>query len=339
MMNTLVCDTPGKFRFEERAIPVPKNGQIVIRVKRIGVCGTDLHAFEGTQPFFSYPRVLGHEISGTVHSVGNGVTEFEIGDAVTLLPYYSCGKCIACRNNRPNCCTSIQVAGVHVDGAMSDFYIADSQYFVKSTILSLDHLALVEPLSVSHHGLSRAEIKTGQPILIIGAGPIGLGLVAIANSLGAEVSVIDINPDRLAFCERNLQPAHLIDGRDNPIEQVREITHNQMMEVVIDATGNLRALESGLSYLAHSGRFVLVGLQKESFSFSHPEFHKRETTLMSSRNATRWDFEQVIRILEQGLVDIKPFITHRFSLDDTPQRLPELISPESGAIKAMIDLD
>src|SRR6476659_8156967 len=182
-MNTLVCTTPGVFEYTRLEKPGLTKGNAIIKIKRIGVCGTDLHAFEGTQPYLEYPRVLGHELAGQLVEFDDA-PGFEKGEAVTFIPYFNCGKCIACRNGKGNCCTDIQVCGVHIDGGMTEYLSVPSYSLVKSQGLSYDELALVEPLAIGAHGVRRAAVQPGEFVLVIGAGPIGLGTMEFARIAG-----------------------------------------------------------------------------------------------------------------------------------------------------------
>lgn len=335
-MKALVCTTPGSFEYQETAVPVPAPGEVLLRIKRIGICGTDLHAFEGTQPFFAYPRILGHELAAEIADA-NGAEGFAPGDAVTLIPYFNCGNCIACRGGLPNCCTSIKVCGVHIDGGMREYLNVPAYSLIKGEGLSFDELALVEPLAIGAHGVRRAGVEAGEFVLVIGAGPIGLGIAEFARIAGGQVIVMDINENRLQFCKEKLGITHVVNAAAADVtEQLQQITGNDMPTVVIDATGSLKAINNAFQYMAHGARYVLVGLQKGDISFSHPEFHKREATLMSSRNATREDFNHVMASMKQGLVNPATYITHRVDFEQTAQEFAGWLNPANGVIKAMV---
>jgi len=338
-MEALICTKPGTFQYKDIAAPVLQPGQAIVRIKRIGICGTDLHAYEGTQPYFSYPRILGHELAADLIEA-DGADGFIPGEAVTIIPYFNCGKCIACRNGKPNCCTDIKVCGVHVNGGMSEYFSVPSYALVKSQGLGYDELALVEPLAIGAHGVRRANIQKDEFVLVIGAGPIGLGTMEFARIAGAKVVALDVNANRLQFCKDMLKADYIINATtENVLKRIKEITSNDMPTVVIDATGNQQAINNALQYLAHGGRFVLIGLQKEAISFSHPEFHKRESTLMSSRNATREDFEHTIDSMKKGFVDPTTYITHRVNFGDVKNAFESWLDPKEGVIKAMVTVD
>lgn len=338
-MRILVCAEPRKLMYGTADAPKAKPGYAIIRIRRIGVCGTDLHAFEGTQPYFNYPRILGHELSGELIDTGDA-NGFEIGDIVTFLPYYACGKCIACISGKTNCCVNMQVCGVHVDGGMAEYLQVPSVNLVNGADLSIDELALVEPLAIGAHAIRRANVRQGEFVLVMGAGPIGLGIMEFARMAGGKVIAVDVNEQRLEFCRKQLKVDHTISPlKENLNLKLAEITDGDMLPVVIEATGNQKAIIDSFKYMAHGGRYVLVGLQKSDIVFSHPEFHKREGTLMSSRNATRADFEQVINCIKQGLIDPKTYITHTVSFDDAKDSFESWFNPENGIIKAMICID
>ncbi|WP_018626836.1 zinc-binding alcohol dehydrogenase family protein [Niabella aurantiaca] len=335
-MKSLVCTAPGHFEFREDAFPEATHDMARIRLKRVGICGTDLHAFEGSQPFFSYPRILGHELSGVLTDTG-GAEGFEPGETVTIMPYFSCGTCIACRTGKPNCCAAIKVFGVHIDGGMREEILVPVGSLLQGQGLNADELALVEPLAIGAHGVRRAGVQPGEYVLVIGAGPIGLGTMELARIAGAQVIALDINADRLRFCKEHLGVHAVVNGSGaDAIGQVKAITNGDFPTVVVDATGNLKAINNGIQYLAHGGRYVLIGLQKEAFSFSHPEFHKRESTLMSSRNAVREDFEHVILNMKTGSIRPQTYITHTVAFDEVPEQFESWLNPATGVIKAMV---
>lgn len=337
-MKTLVCTTPGRFEYQTASMPELSPNQAIIKIKKIGICGTDLHAFEGTQPFFSYPRILGHELAGELVDFDNA-PGFTKGEMVTLIPYFNCGTCIACRSGKPNCCANINVFGVHIDGGMREYISVPSYSLLHGEGLSDDALALVEPLAIGAHGVRRADVQLGEFVLVVGAGPIGLGTMEFARIAGANVIAMDINEGRLAFCKDKLKVHHTINAATQDVhEELKRITNGDYPTVVIDATGSLRAINNGFGFMAHGARYVLVGLQKGELTISHPEFHKREATLMSSRNATKADFEHVIASIKSGLVDPTNYITHRVGFDEVKAEFASWLDPANGVIKAIVTL-
>ncbi|MFN8253250.1 MAG: zinc-binding alcohol dehydrogenase family protein [Ferruginibacter sp.] len=337
-MNVLTCVQPGLFEYGKKPLPVLQPGHAIIKIKRIGICGTDLHAFEGTQPFFSYPRILGHELSGELVDF-DGAPGFAKGEIVSFIPYFRCGTCVACRNGLPNCCAAINVCGVHVDGGFAEYLQVPFYSLLHGEGLGFDELALVEPLAIGAHGVRRAGVRPDEFVLVVGAGPIGLGIAEFARIAGGKVIVMDVNDKRLQFCKDHLNVyAGINPLQEDALERLKEITNGDMPTVVIDATGNQKAIINAFQYMAHGARYVLVGLQKGEISFSHPEFHKREATLMSSRNATRDDFEHVIASMKKGLVKPETYITHRVQFSEVKDNFESWLKPETGVIKAIVEM-
>jgi 2-desacetyl-2-hydroxyethyl bacteriochlorophyllide A dehydrogenase len=337
-MKTLVCQSPGNLEFINSQQPELKKGHALLRIHRIGICGTDLHAYEGTQPYFTYPRILGHELAAELVDADDA-TGFEIGELVTIMPYFNCGNCIACRSGKPNCCVHMQVCGVHTDGGMREFLSVPSYSLLHGHGLGADELALTEPLAIGAHAVSRAAIQQGEWALVVGAGPIGLGIIALAAIAGANLIVLDVNESRLSFCRNQLPVKHTINAAGADVTALlKEYTGGDMPTVVIDATGNLNAINNAFQYLAHGGRYVLVGLQKDDILVNHPEFHKREATLMSSRNAVKKDFEFVIDCIKDQRIKPLNFITHRVSFGKTIDEFAGWLNPANGVIKAMVEI-
>ena len=318
-MQQWICNEPGVWVSQEAEMPSRTPGFSLLRVRNIGICGTDIHAFAGNQPFFSYPRILGHELA--VEIVKSDT--FEMGELATIIPYFNCTSCDACAAGKPNCCESLQVFGVHVDGGMREYIVVEDRYILPGKGLSADELALVEPLSIAAHGLRRAALKKGEKVLVMGAGPIGLFTILLAKIQGASVEVAEPNSSRLQFC---LDHLGVTEGS------------SAAYSAVIDATGNLQAIESGFAKMSHGGKYVLIGLQKQAISFSHPEFHKREATLMSSRNATIEDFEYVMNLFRDKKIQAAPFISHRFSKNQVSGIFTKINEPTEQVIKSMIIL-
>lgn len=338
-MKSLICVSPGRFEYREIAKPKLNKEEALIRIRRIGICGTDLHAFEGTQPFFDYPRILGHELAGELIEA-DGANEFKPGEIISFIPYFNCGSCIACRSGKPNCCATLKVCGVHADGGMVEYLIVPSRSLLHGNNLTFDELALVEPLAIGLHAVNRGDISPGENVCVIGAGPIGLAAMQFAAVKGANVIAVDVNEARLSFCKKTFSIKHTINAASEDVKQaLQEITLGDMPSAVIDATGNLKAINAAFLFMAHGGRYVLVGLQKGDISFSHPEFHKREATLMSSRNAVRKDFEDVIESIKKRQINPLLLITHRFSFDKLSDEFPHLLHPSSGVVKAIVDIN
>lgn len=337
MMKALVCVGPYEARIEERARPARGNGEVLIRMRRVGICGTDYHIFDGSQPFFTYPRLIGHELSGEVAEAPAG-SGLAIGDVVTVNPYLPCGTCVACRRGRPNCCSRISVLGVHADGGMAEYIAVPASAVIPTPGLSLDHAAMVEFLAIGAHAVRRAAIEPGTRVLVTGAGPIGIGCALFARIAGATVTLLDRSPGRLATAAEAFGLTDGVVAGPEAAEQLEARTDGEMFDYLFDATGNIHAMNAGLANLAHAGTYVLVGLNRDSLSFPDPEFHKRETTLLASRNALSADFEQVVAAIRDGTIPIDRFLTHRVSLADAPEALPGLIAAQEQVLKAVVTI-
>jgi 2-desacetyl-2-hydroxyethyl bacteriochlorophyllide A dehydrogenase len=335
-MLTVICETPGTLRAEDRPMPLRGDDEVLLRVKRVGVCGTDLHIFTGNQPYLNYPRVMGHELSGIVERAPAD-SPLARGDAVYVMPYLSCGKCIACRQGRTNCCVNIQVLGVHRDGAFTEYLSVPQAFVHKAEGVSLDQAAMVEFLAIGAHAVRRADVKAGQRVLVVGAGPIGMAAMIFAKLRGAQVTALDTRRDRLDFCTTQLAMAASVQIADDDEQQLAALTDNEFFDVVFDATGNPKAMERGFKFVAHAGTYVLISVVGASISFSDPEFHKRETTLLGSRNATTEDFETVLDAMRAGKIPDAALNTHRLALADVPADFKNLLDPARGVVKAIVE--
>lgn len=336
-MLSIFCDTPGTLTAREIEKPIREDGEVLVSIRRIGVCGTDLHIFSGNQPYLSYPRMMGHELSGVVEEAPDG-SNLQAGDIVTIIPYLSCEKCSACLKGKTNCCRNIGVLGVHRDGGMCEYLSLPEKYVVKAEGLNLDQAAMTEFLAIGAHAVRRGNVEAGQKVLIVGAGPIGMAVAVFALSRGAEVTLLDGRMDRLTFCKNELKAHHIVELGEVDLDQLTAITNGDFFDVVFEATGNAKAMERGFSFVGHGGSYVLVSIIASDISFNDPEFHKRETTLLGSRNATPEDFEVVLAALKSGQVP-DALITHRLSLQDVPQQFSGLLDPKAGVVKAMISID
>jgi 2-desacetyl-2-hydroxyethyl bacteriochlorophyllide A dehydrogenase len=339
-MQTIILAEPGRFELTETEPPgEPPPGHALVRVNRIGVCGTDLHAFRGEQPFFSYPRILGHELGVEVLALAPDVTAaLAPGDRCAVEPYLNCGSCVACRAGKTNCCIKLQVLGVHTDGGMRERIVVPATKLHCSAALSFEQLALVETLGIGAHAVGRAQIQAGEWALVIGAGPIGLTVMQFALLAGARVIALDLDPGRLDFCRSQLGVEHTIAGGEGALAAVEELTDGDLPTVVFDATGSPRSMHDAFQYVAHGGRLVFVGLFQGDVTFHDPDFHRRELTLLASRNATSAELRRIMGLMEGGQIDTRPWITHRAPLAEAPARFPSWLQRETGVIKAMITL-
>ncbi len=336
-MRMIVCETPGVLRLGERGVPEPREGEVVVRIRRMGVCGTDLHIFQGKHPFLEYPRVMGHELSGEIAAAGRD-TRLAEGTQVYVMPYLTCGTCIACRQGKTNCCTSLQCLGVHCDGGMCEYLALPESVVFPTDGLRLDQAALVEFLAIGAHAARRAAIRGGERTLVVGAGPIGIATALFARARGAEITFLDPRADRLAFCRDELGIGDGLQVDADTRERLSDLTHADFFDLVFDATGNAAAMEQSFGWVAHGGTLVFVGVVRTDLGFSGPDFHKRELTLKGSRNATIEDFQEVLAAIRSGRIQVERLITHRARLEEAPERFPAWIRPETGVVKAMIEI-
>ena len=337
MMNSVVCQSPGELALVQRPLPQAQAGEVLLRIRRIGLCGTDMHIFRGTQPFLEYPRVMGHELSGEVVTAPPG-SNLSPGDQVYVMPYLSCGKCVACRKGKTNCCTNIRVLGVHCDGGMAEYLALPEQFVFPTEGISLDDAAMLEFLAIGAHAVRRGSVSAGQNVLVVGAGPIGMAVAVFARLKGGKVTVLDGRADRLAFCRDALAAEHTVELGEHDKATLAEVTGGEYFDVVFDATGNVSAMERGLEFVAHGGTYVLVSIVRDRIGFSDPEFHKRETSLLGSRNATADDFKEVLAAIKAGLVPTGLMNTHRSTLAQFVDVLPNWMDPASGVIKAIVEV-
>jgi 2-desacetyl-2-hydroxyethyl bacteriochlorophyllide A dehydrogenase len=317
----------------------PGPGQVLVRVHRMGVCGTDIGCYLGKFPFFAFPRIPGHELGVEVLRCGAGVDGLRPGDRCCVEPYLNCGTCDACQRGHTNCCEHNQTFGVMCDGGLTDQVLLPARKLHPVGSLSYDQAALVETLAIGCHAVNRGAPQPGENILILGAGPIGLSAIEFAKLSSARVIVADINPQRLAFVRNRLGIAHtvLMTGGESDLAFARECGGGRLADLVIDATGNHLSMVRAFQFAAFAGRVVYVGITQNRIEFAHaPVFHRRELTVMGSRNALPGDFTRIIRLIQDGTLNTEPWMTHSARFDDVPAVFDHWIDPATGVIKAMI---
>lgn len=338
LMNSVVCTNPGRLENQQIARPRRSDTEVRLKIRRVGICGTDFHIFEGLHPYLVYPRIMGHELAAEVlESPANSA--FAVGENVIINPYLSCGTCGACTRGKPNCCTSIAVLGVHRDGGMCEEICLPERNLLSSEGLSLDACATVEFLAIGAHAVRRGGIGPQDRVLVTGAGPIGLGAAIFARLAGADVSILDLDPRRLAEACAIAGDCRAIVAGATTEAEINRLTGGNGFDAVFDATGNLTSIQAGFTRVAHGGRYILVSVVNETVGFSDPEFHKREMSLIGSRNATSEDFRTVIAAHKAGHIPLDRIITHRTDLDGVASELPRWASNKDGLIKSMITID
>ena len=338
-MKTIILDEPGHFRLMDRsAPPAPAPGEALVRVHRVGVCGSDLHAFRGKQPFFTYPRVVGHELGVEIVALGKPEDHLAVGDRCAVEPYLNCGHCIACRRGKTNCCVRLQVLGVHIDGGMRELLTVPVTKLHRSQRLSMDQLALVEMLTIGAHAVRRGQPEPGECVLVIGAGPIGLSAIAFARLTGARVMVLEVSERRRQFCRQHLKVETCLAGQtDTTVDELQSLLNGDLPTTVFEATGNPNSMMQSVQYVANGGKLIFVSLVQGDLTFRDTELHRRELALLRSRNATSADFAWAIQMVEEGKINLAPWITHRAPADTMISRFPEWLDPERGVIKAVVE--
>ncbi len=338
-MKALQLEAPRKFKRLEIEEPSSLRAEeALVRTHCVGICGTDTSAYLGKFPLFSYPRIPGHELGVEVLEVGSQVTNVRPGDRCSVEPYINNPASFASRRGHGNCCQDLQVLGVHIDGGLRDRFIVRADKLHPSKHLSFEQLALVETLAIGCHAINRAAPRSGDHLLIIGAGPIGLSVLEFARLAGSNITVMDMNADRLSFCRRtyNLTNTILSQGGGSELEQMRSVTGGELYPVVIDATGSAASMNQALDYVANAGTLVYVGITTQNITFPDRLFHTREMTIKATRNALPDDFRRIIRHIEDGQIDTTRWITHRTKFDDVIDVFDSYTKPETGIIKAII---
>ncbi len=319
--------------------PPPKADEALLRIHRVGVCGTDIAGYLGKFPFFSYPRIPGHELGAEVVAVGSSVTNVKVGDRCSVEPYMNCGKCYSCIRGHTNCCEYNQTLGVMCDGGLTDYFVIPSRKLHVANNLSYEQAALVETLAIGCHAVDRAKVTKDDTVLIIGAGPIGLSVLEFVKIAKAFPIVADLSEKRLQFVadKMGVTATIKIEGNDGDVEQLEKLTQGRRADVVIDATGNHRSMSNAVNMAAFAGRVAFVGITQQNFDFPHaPAMHRRELTLLASRNALPGDFKRIIGHIEQGHIDTTLWVTHHADFTQVPTAFDNWTNPDSGVLKAMI---
>ncbi|MBN9118768.1 MAG: zinc-binding alcohol dehydrogenase family protein [Planctomycetes bacterium] len=341
-MKAIQLEQPKAFRVIDVPEPAqPGPGDAVVRVFRVGVCGTDYSGYLGKMPFFSYPRIPGHELGVEVVAVGEGVTNVKPGDKAAVEPYINCQKCYSCARGHSNCCENHQTLGVHCDGGLRPLFTVPARKLHISTKLSYEQLALVETLGIGLHAINRANPRADETVFVIGAGPIGLSVIEFAKLAGARVIVMDLNEQRLKFVREKMGVSETILSKgafDDDVKAFTDLTGGKLGNVVVDATGSAKCMNVAYNFVGFAGRLVWVGITQDELHFTQPLMHRREMTFLASRNALPHEFIRIIRLIEGGMLDTRPWITHRAPMDELIGVFPTWLKPETGVVKAMVEV-
>ncbi|RYU93464.1 zinc-binding alcohol dehydrogenase family protein [Emticicia agri] len=336
-MKALSLQETGKFAYHTIAEPTPLAAdEALVKIHRIGICGTDYHAYRGRQPFFTYPRILGHELGVEVVAIGNEVNHLKTGDRCSVEPYLNCGKCQPCRNGKTNCCETLQVLGVHTDGGMTEYMKLPADKLYPSALLNYEQLALVETLGIGCHAVNRAGITAADKVLVVGAGPIGLACLQFAKIKGAKVVMLDMNEARLSFAKNTMQADATVTVGLNNAEEIRAHFDGDLPTAIFDATGNPGSMMATFELAAFGGKIIFVGLFQGEVTFFDPLFHRRELTILASRNALPEDFRAIIALMEAGKIDTNAWITHRIAFEEVADSFGRLLQSGNQLLKAII---
>src|SRR6266498_4277206 len=337
-MKAIQLEKPQQLRFVDLSEPgAPAAGAALVRVHRVGICGTDYSGYLGKMPFYSYPRIPGHELGVEVLATGAGVTHVRPGDRCAVEPYMNCGNCPPCRRGCGNCCENLKVLGVMMDGGLCERMLLPARKLHPANRLSPEQCALVETLAIGCHAVNRGNPQAGDAVLVIGAGPIGLAVIEFVKLSGATCVVLDLNDQRLAFCRQQMGVPHTIHSKGDgaELDHLKQFTGGALAQVVIDATGSHQSMSQALGYCAFTGRLVFVGITQQEVAFPHaPVMHRRELSLLASRNALPPDFTRIIHLIEDGRIETRPWMTHHAALDELIEKFPAFAKPETGVIKA-----
>ena len=334
-MLALNVPAPDELSLETRDIPTPPEGWALLKVEAVGVCGSDIHAFSGHQPFFTYPRVLGHEICATIAAV-NGKSEFKIGERVVAVPYLPCGKCGACKNGKPNACVHMTTIGAHIDGAMASYTLCPLFALISVDHLKLpaEQLAMIEPMAIGAHTARRAAARSGDHALVCGAGPIGVASAELLKTYGVKVMFAEVSPRRTAVLKEKFGYDVLDPTKEGFSEKLAEWAGGELPDVVVDATGAKASMDNSYKYVRPGGRVIFVGLFPGSFVIDDSHFHLRELELMVSRTATREDFAYVIAHINE--LNLKDYVSHTCALAESDKIVPQWLKLGPEVFKGCI---
>lgn len=337
-MKALVLEEPGKAVLKQIEPPAaPDADEVLLQVRMVGLCGSDLNSYRGRNPMVSFPRIPGHEVSATVADLNSNHPEWQPGTPVTLSPYTNCGQCASCLRGRPNACRFNQTLGVQRDGALTEFIALPSSRLYRAD-LTLKELCLVEPLTVGFHAVARGRVETSDTVAIFGCGGVGLGVVAGAAFRGAKVISIDLDDAKLVVA-RKAGAAHIINASLGDLHgQLAELTDGRGPDVVIEAIGSPQTFRAAVEEVAFTGRVVYIGYTKEQVGYETRLFVQKELDILGSRNAQPEDFRDVIRMLEAGRFPVDEAVTHIVPLEEAPAILEAWNQEPALFSKIMIEV-
>lgn len=338
-MRALYINKPLEAEVGELDAPALADGLVLLRVRFVGMCGSDLSSYRGKNPLVTYPRIPGHEIAATIESTGAGVpAKFQPGMAVTLSPYTSCGQCASCRRGRPNACRINETLGVQRDGALTEFIAVPFEKLIVADGMQLRDLSLVEPLTVGYHAVRRGRVAASDQVMVLGCGAVGLGAIAAAAFMGATVIAVDVDDRKLEIAKRAGAHSGINSKSENIVSRLHSLTEGMGPDVVIEAIGRPETFRLAVELVAFTGRVVYIGYAKDEVRYDSRLFVQKELDILGSRNALPEDFEGVIRMLSQTKFPLEEMVSKVVSLDQAPQALQDWYASPASISKIIVEL-
>jgi len=335
-MKAIQITKPFEIKLIDKEKPVAKEGEALLRVLYCGICGADVASFTGNQPFTTYPRIPGHEFSAQIVEIPENDKGFKAGDIITCNPYFNCGECYACRRGLVNACHDNQTMGVQRDGSFQEYITMPVERLIDGKGLSAKELALIEPFSISAHALSRAAVKEGDNLLIMGAGPIGLFALIKAKAMGARVAVADLLESRLELA-REYGADLIINNKTDDLKALcEEFTNGQGFDVCVEACGAPVTFLTCIEQAAHGANVILIGNGKKETTFVHSIILKKELNIFGSRNAFTKDFEALIDLVASGKADVSKMVSGVYEAENAAAAFDALANNDGSLAKLLI---
>ncbi len=338
-MKAIMIATPGQIKIEEIPMPTLKEGEALLKIKYCGICGADVASYTGNQPFTTYPRIPGHEFSAEIAEIGENDRGLKVGDIVTANPYFNCGECYSCRRGIVNACTDNQTMGVQRDGSFCEYVAMPIERIIPGKGLSAKELALIEPFSISCHALSRCEVKAGDNLLIMGAGPIGLFALIKAKAVGARVMIADILDNRLNLAKEYGADRIVNTKNEDIVEAAKEFTNGDMFDVTVEACGAPETFLACIDTAATGANLILIGNGKRDTTFLHSIILKKELNVYGSRNAFTKDFEELIDLVAAGKADVLKMVSGVYGMNEATNAFEALAHNDGSLAKLLIQID
>lgn len=337
-MKAVWINEPYQIKVTEVKMPEVKKGEALLRIRYCGVCGADVASYTGNQPFTTYPRIPGHEFSAEIVEIGENNRGLKAGDVVTANPYFNCGSCYSCRRGFVNCCVDNQTMGVQRDGSFCEYVAMPIERIIPGRGLSAKELALVEPFTISYHALHRAEVKAGDTVLIVGAGPIGLFALLTAKSMGTKVYMADVLEGRLQLAKELGADGVIHSGKQNVQKETERLTNGNGFDVCVEACGLSETFLTCIDCAAFAGNIILIGNGKKETTFLHSVLLKKELNVFGSRNSYTSDFEHVIELIAGGEVDVMKLVSDVYLMKRADEAFKALANNKGDLAKVLIEM-